>query len=73
MVNLLGEKSFEGPVAYQSMEEVLKMPGVHVHLYGKKFTRPFRKMGHVTVLGSSITEAKEKATIVKKLLKVVSE
>ena len=73
MVNLLGEKSFEGPVAYQSMEEVLKMPGVHVHLYGKKFTRPFRKMGHVTVLGSTITEAKEKATIVKKLLKVVSE
>lgn len=73
MVNLLGEKSFEGPAAYQSMEEVLKMPGVHVHLYGKKFTRPFRKMGHVTVLGSTLAEAKEKATSVKKLLKVVSE
>ena len=73
MVNLLGEKSFEGPVTYQSLEEVLKMPGVHVHLYGKKFTRPFRKMGHITILGSTITEAKQKATLVKKLIKVVSE
>jgi 5-(carboxyamino)imidazole ribonucleotide synthase len=51
----------------------MSMEGVHIHLYGKKFTRPFRKMGHVTVTAKSITEAKETARKVKELLKVDSE
>jgi 5-(carboxyamino)imidazole ribonucleotide synthase len=73
MVNLLGEKGHDGTAHYQSMNETLSIPGVYVHLYGKKFTRPFRKMGHVTVTGNTKDEAMKKALQVKKLLKVISE
>lgn len=51
MVNLLGGQG-EGPAIYEGIEKILAMPGVHVHLYGKHITRPFRKMGHVTVTGA---------------------
>ena len=73
MVNLLGEKNYEGIACYQNMDQVLAMEGVYVHLYGKKFTRPFRKMGHVTIIGKNIEEARRKAIQIKQLLKVVSE
>ena len=73
MVNLLGEKNFEGPVIYKNIEQVLSMEDVHIHLYGKKFTRPFRKMGHVTVTGKNMDEVRKKAIQVKELLKVISE
>lgn len=72
MVNLLGEKGFEGEAVYEGMEEVLKLPGVHVHLYGKKFTRSFRKMGHVTVTAQTLDEAHKIAVQVKETLKVIS-
>ncbi len=70
MVNLLGEKGFEGPAVYKGLEDTLKLDGVYVHLYGKKFTKPFRKMGHVTVLDKNRESAIEKARIVQKTLKV---
>ncbi|HLG02018.1 MAG TPA: 5-(carboxyamino)imidazole ribonucleotide synthase [Bacteroidia bacterium] len=70
MVNLLGEKGFEGEAVYEGLEKVLGMEGVYVHLYGKKITKPFRKMGHVTILGKTIQEAMEKARLVKATLKV---
>lgn len=70
MVNLLGEKGFEGEAKYEGLNEVLAMEGVYVHLYGKKITKPFRKMGHVTVLGHSLEEAMQKAKKVQSLLKV---
>ena len=70
MVNLLGEKDFDGEAIYEGLDEVLKMPGVHVHLYGKKFTRSFRKMGHVTVGAKTLEEAKGIALKVKEVLKV---
>lgn len=73
MVNLLGEKNYEGPAVYKNIDQVLAMEGVYIHLYGKKFTRPFRKMGHVTITGKSMEEARRKALQVKKLLKVISE
>ncbi len=73
MINLLGEKNYDGPVIYQNIDKVLAMKGVYIHLYGKKFTRHFRKMGHVTVTGSSMEEARTKAMEVKKLLRVISE
>jgi 5-(carboxyamino)imidazole ribonucleotide synthase len=73
MVNLLGEKGHDGIAHYQAIEETLSIPGVYVHLYGKKFTRPFRKMGHVTVTGHTKDEAVSKALQVKKLLKVISD
>ncbi len=73
MLNLLGEQGFDGEVHYEGMEEAMKMEGVSFHLYGKKITRPFRKMGHVTVLGSTLDEALKKVQQVKKLVKVLTE
>ena len=70
MVNLLGEKGFEGEAKYEGLEEMLALEGVYVHLYGKLITKPFRKMGHVTVLGRSLEEALKKAQLVKETLKV---
>ena len=72
MVNLLGEPEFTGPVNYEGLEECLKMEGVKVHLYGKTITKPYRKMGHVTILDAEIEQAKIKARKVKKILRVVS-
>lgn len=72
MVNLLGEPGHSGPAKYQGFEEVIHIPGVHVHLYGKLFTKPFRKMGHVTIVDTDVDRLKEKATFVKETLKVVA-
>jgi 5-(carboxyamino)imidazole ribonucleotide synthase len=70
MVNLLGEKGYSGEAYYEGLEEVLKQKGAHIHLYGKKETRPFRKMGHVTITGDTIEEAIRIAESVRKTLKV---
>jgi 5-(carboxyamino)imidazole ribonucleotide synthase len=72
MVNLLGEKGFDGEAQYEGLNEVLNMPGVHIHLYGKKFTRPYRKMGHVTIGAKTLDSAKEIALKVKETLKVIA-
>lgn len=72
MLNLLGEPGFEGKVKYEGLTECMKIDGVKIHLYGKKFTKPYRKMGHITILASSIDEAKLKAEIVKQKIKVKS-
>ena len=72
MVNLLGEPGFSGPARYQGFEEVIQTPGVFVHLYGKQMTKPFRKMGHVTILDHDVTVLKEKANLVKEKLKVIA-
>jgi len=72
MINLLGEPDYEGSVHYEGLTDSMGIEGVKVHLYGKKITKPFRKMGHVTVLAPTIEEAKLKANIVKQKLKVKS-
>ncbi len=72
MVNLLGEKNHTGTAVYQGLNEVLAKEGVYIHLYGKKNTKPFRKMGHVTVIADSIEEAKMKAIFVKENIKVIT-
>ena len=72
MINLLGEPDYEGSVRYEGLTDCMGIEGVKIHLYGKKITKPFRKMGHVTVLATSIEEAKLKAGIVKQKLKVKS-
>jgi 5-(carboxyamino)imidazole ribonucleotide synthase len=72
MVNLLGEEGYSGQAIYQGMKEVLAIEGAHVHLYGKKRTRPFRKMGHVTIVDSDIESLKKKANFVKENLKVIA-
>lgn len=72
MVNLVGEKGYEGKVVYENMDEILKMPGVTPHIYGKKETRPFRKMGHVTIVHETMEEARKLAEKVKQTIRVIS-
>jgi len=73
MVNLVGEEGFSGAVVYQNIAEILKINGVTPHIYGKKETRPFRKMGHVTIVNSDINKAREIAQKVKETIRVVSK
>lgn len=72
MINLLGEKSFEGPAKYVGLEEALAEQGVYIHLYGKAITKSFRKMGHITVVADSVDLAAEKARKIKDLVKIIS-
>lgn len=72
MVNLVGEEGFSGDVIYENIEEILKMKGVTPHIYGKKQTRPFRKMGHVTIVNNNLTEARKIAEEVKNTIRVIS-
>lgn len=72
MVNLLGEDGHDGPAQYKGLETVLALDGVSIHLYGKQFTRPFRKMGHVTITDPDLQTARTRAKKVKETLKVVS-
>lgn len=72
MVNILGEAGYEGPAVYQGIEKILKLAGVYVHLYGKALTKPFRKMGHVTIVDADREKAIEKARFVQETLKVIS-
>jgi 5-(carboxyamino)imidazole ribonucleotide synthase len=70
MVNILGADGFEGLARYEGVEEALKLGGVYIHLYGKEITKPFRKMGHATIIGHDAKEAMLKARQVKDLIKV---
>lgn len=72
MVNILGAEGYEGPVRYEGLTESLAIEGVKIHLYGKKITRPYRKMGHVTIIDRSLERAQEKADMVKRLIRVTA-
>lgn len=72
MVNILGESGHEGAVLYEGLTESLGIDGVKIHLYGKKITKPNRKMGHVTILSSTIEDAISKSEKVKQFIKVKS-
>ena len=72
MVNLLGEEGHEGPVKYVGIEQALRLGSVYVHLYGKSTTKPFRKMGHITVANRSINKAIRTANFLKEHIKVIS-
>jgi 5-(carboxyamino)imidazole ribonucleotide synthase len=72
MINLLGAEGYSGLARYNGLEKVLKIPGVHVHLYGKKLTRPFRKMGHITIVDADVDSLKKKAKFVKDNLTVIA-
>ncbi len=72
MINLLGEKGFTGPVHYENLNKALSLGNVHPHLYGKKITKPFRKMGHVTVTADTLEEAKIIAKKVQQTIRVIS-
>lgn len=72
MVNLVGEEGFSGDVIYENIEKILEMKGVTPHIYGKKQTRPFRKMGHVTIVNNNLKEARNIAETVKNTIRVIS-
>ena len=73
MVNLVGAEGHTGDVVYENIEEILKLDGVTPHIYGKKQTRPFRKMGHVTIVNKDLDKAREIAQKVKETIKVISK
>jgi 5-(carboxyamino)imidazole ribonucleotide synthase len=72
MINLLGEKGFEGKARYENIEEVLHTEGAYIHLYGKEDTKPFRKMGHITVCNTNLEEAKATARKFLKEVRVIA-
>jgi 5-(carboxyamino)imidazole ribonucleotide synthase len=71
MVNLLGAEGYSGVARYEGVEQLLQISGVSLFLYGKKFTRPQRKMGHITILDVDVNRLLEKVEMVKKVIKVV--
>ena len=73
MVNLVGEEGFSGQVVYKNIEKIMAINGVTPHIYGKKETRPFRKMGHVTITNSDMQQAREIAQKVKETIRVISQ
>ena len=72
MINLLGADGFSGPVVYEGVDALMKESDVHLHLYGKKETRPFRKMGHATVVHPNLAHAKSVAKNIKNIFKIKS-
>ncbi|MCU0446280.1 MAG: 5-(carboxyamino)imidazole ribonucleotide synthase [Microscillaceae bacterium] len=73
MLNLIGEPGFTGEARYEGIEQVLAQAGVYVHLYGKKITKPGRKMGHITILADSVAELKPKIAQIQAMIKVIAQ
>lgn len=73
MVNLVGAEGHKGDVVYKNIETIMQLEGVTPHIYGKRETRPFRKMGHVTIVDKDVSIAREKAEVVKNSIKVISK
>jgi 5-(carboxyamino)imidazole ribonucleotide synthase len=71
MVNLVGSEGYSGQVIYENIEKILEWDGVTPHIYGKKQTRPYRKMGHVTIVNKDVNEARKIAEQVKNTIKVI--
>jgi 5-(carboxyamino)imidazole ribonucleotide synthase len=72
MVNLVGEEGFSGQVIYENIEKIMAIDGVTPHIYGKRETRPFRKMGHVTIVNEDMVAARRIAEEVKNSIRVIS-
>ena len=72
MVNLFGEPGESGRPEYLGLEEALAIPGVSIHLYGKRELRPFRKMGHLTALDATADEAIARAESARKRIRIVT-
>jgi len=72
MVNLLGADGFTGPAIYDGLETLLRIEGVSLFLYGKKETRPHRKMGHITIVDDELTHLRDKVEQVKKAIRVIA-
>ncbi|TAF67002.1 MAG: 5-(carboxyamino)imidazole ribonucleotide synthase [Cytophagales bacterium] len=72
MVNLIGEEGYQGIARYQGWEKISTLKGVKIHLYGKKYTKPGRKMGHITILENNLQALKEKVQYIKENFKVIA-
>ena len=72
MINLLGAQGYEGPAHYHGLPECMSIEGTKIHIYGKTHTKPFRKMGHATVLDKSLDAAKQKAKKIRELIRITS-
>ena len=72
MVNLLGEDGYTGTARYTGLSDCFAVAGAKFHLYGKSITKPFRKMGHVTVVDKDLEAAKKKAKYIKDTLKIIA-
>ena len=70
MINILGAEGFTGKAIYRGVTEALAIDDVHIHLYGKEITKPFRKMGHATIMAPGLEQAIEKSKLVRDLIKV---
>ena len=73
MLNLVGDEGFTGKVCYENLDKVFSGKSANLHIYGKKETRPNRKMGHVTIICDKFEEAYEKAKILKEIIKIKSK
>lgn len=73
MANLVGAEGHSGKVVYEGYQDLLHMPGVNIHIYGKRETRPFRKMGHVTAIAPTLAEARMLAEKAKDGIRVISK
>jgi len=73
MVNLVGKEGHNGPVHYKNIEHILAIEGVNPHIYGKKETRPFRKMGHITIVNKELSVARKIAEDVKETIEVITK
>ena len=72
MINLVGENNHIGEAFYHNIDKAFNLEGVYPHLYGKKITKPFRKMGHVTIIDEKLERAISKARIIKNTIKIIS-
>ncbi len=72
MMNLLGNEGYSGNTIYENMEACLAVESAYIHLYGKKTTKSFRKMGHVNVIDSTVEKALKKAIKIKETLKIIA-
>jgi len=72
LLNLLGEKDEQGPVRYEGIDKVLEIDSVHVHVYGKKNTFPYRKMGHITITGENMPQVRKKCNLIKNTIKITA-
>ena len=73
MVNLVGENNHNGEVSYHNIDKAFELDGVYPHLYGKKITKPNRKMGHLTIIDEELEKAISKAKILKNTIKIISK
>lgn len=72
MINLLGAPGYSGPVLYEGLDHLWNISGGYLHLYGKEITRPYRKMGHITLTGNQVQDLMNEGKRLTHLIKVIA-